>query len=929
MQGSEETLTCDEAWSQSDDSVIAFGPFQLDRARYDLRKDGVPVRLGARAMAILLELTRSAGEILSSRELLRRIWQDTVVEEGTVRVHVALLRKCLRRAAPGDYVQNVTGRGYRFIAPLRSRNAPPAAEVVDPADAAPAMHAHNLPARITSIIGREQTIQSLVERMRSHRFVTIVGAGGSGKTTVAMAVAKRLAADYTHGVWLIDLAACMESRLVTNAIASALGVAPMAAHPLPHLLEWLSTRSMLLVLDNCEHVIEAAAELAETLLRAGPGVHVLTTSREPLRAAGEAVHELASLAVPAESRSHTRAELLQCPAIQLFVERAEACAGVGFNDEELQLVAEICRRLEGNPLAIEITAANVRLVGASSLVTSKGCEWLLSMDGRRTADQRQRSLRDTFNWSYSLLTSAEQAIFRRLAVFTGWFDVDCAVAVVAEGVLNDVDAFESLLALARKSLVQVDTRGEATAYRLLDLPRAYAREKLVEAGEADALKYRHARMWCSVGAAQIHAHVRRGADWVGVFGPRVEDLRAATRWSFRASSASSLRIKLTLTSLWFEFVLAAESPAEPPWPDLYAYVLRGCEGPLLPGLSKLLDHSRNSDQQVDHGRSRPTSALSSLWFERVIMRDYRIAINLAEVLRDRGICGPHESPLMDCMLALAWGYTGDHALACRHGQWALATLSSRVNEGPADILLRCHLRTVVARSLWLLGLPDQAAQVAKQGVEEALHSGNPRMLCTTLLVAISIAIWCGDSALATEYLDRLQSQAEAHSLEYYELWADCLRMILSNPAGSQSLESFQMSADPLNTSQYLDILASLGEELVSGDAMVRAEAGRTGWCTSEILRVKAERLIQAGDHDALSGAEVLLHRALEVARRQDSRSWELRAAMSLARLWKDQKRVREAHQLLATVYSGFTEGHGTADLKTARLLLGQLAEEPS
>ncbi|HEY6645088.1 ATP-binding protein [Povalibacter sp.] len=932
------TPTCNESWPLPGDSIIAFGPFQLDRIRYDLRKDGASIPIGARAMAILLELTRSPGEILSTRELLRRVWQDTVVEEGTVRVHVALLRKSLRKADPGEYVQNVTGRGYRFIAPLRGRNEAVAREGGDPLEPEPPVRVHTLPSRITSVIGREQVILTLVEKVSAHRFVTITGTGGSGKSTVAMAVAQQLAARYAHGVCLVDLAASTEARFVANALASALGVAPLAADPLPHVLECLSKRSLLLVLDNCEHVIEAAARLVETVLRSASRVHILTTSREPLRAAGEAVHDLASLEVPAEHRSYTRAALLRFPAIQLFVARAETYAGVGLNDEELRQVAEICRRLDGNPLAMEITAAHVRLIGASSLVGSLGNELLLSIDGRRTAERRHRSLRDTFDWSYGLLSLAEQATFRRLAVFAGWFDVDCAVATVADSALTEVAAFESLMGLARKSLVQVDTRGEAAAYRLLDLPRTYAREKLVEAGEADVVRHRHARMWCSVGAMQIHGHVRRGADWVGVFGPRIDDLRAATRWSFGASSGSSLRVKLTLMSLWFEFVLAAESPEQPVWPDLYAYILRGGEGSLLSGLGEFLQTSRcwketpvqglTVLQQIDHGRSEQKSALWSLWFERVIKRDYRIAINLSAALRERGSDGrPHESPLMDCLLALAWGYAGDQGSACRHAQWALATLSSGTNVGPAEILLKCHIYTVIARSLWLRGFPDQAIEAVGQGVEAALLAGNPSMLCTTLLIATSIAIWCGDTVSATEYLERLHVQASAHSLEYYELWADCLRMIVNTSCGSQPIESLQLSVDPLSTSQYLDILASLREDLVSRDAMVRAEAGRSGWCTSEILRVKAERLIRDSGHEAFSCAEALLTRALEIARRQHARSWELRASMSLARLWKDQGRVREAQQLLTAVYSMFTEGLGTADLRAARQVIGQLAEE--
>ncbi len=921
----------DEPSSLPGDDVVTFGPFRLDRIRYDLRKGDAAIRIGARAMSLLLELTRQPGEILSTRELLRRVWPGTVVEEGTLRVHVALLRKILRKEDPTrEYVQNVTGRGYRFIAPVQQHESA-VGDAGESSVAEPARHMNNLPSRITSIIGREQVILKLAEKVASQRLVTVTGVGGSGKTTVVIEVAQRVAARFSHGVCFVDLAASTEARFVTNALAAALGIAPLVADPLPHVLEGLSKRSMLLVLDNCEHVVEAAAALVETLLRTAPNVHILTTSREPLRAAGEAVHELASLEVLAENATCTRDALLGCPAIQLFVARAEAYAGVDLTDEELHQVAEICRRLEGNPLAIEITAAHVRLVSVSSLVASMGSE-LLSIDGRRTAERRHRSLRDTFDWSYGLLSSAEQATFRRLSVFAGCFDVECAVAVVADDALTEVVAFESLMGLARKSLMHVDTRRGGDAYRLLDLLRAHAREKLLEAGEEDEVRNRHARMWCSVGAMQIQSLVRRGADWVSVFGPRIADLRAATEWSFSAASGSSLRIKLTLMSMWFEFVLAAESPEQLAWPELHAYILRGCEGSLLSGLDAFLQRPRRWNetahghtvlQQID---SAQKGALWSLWFERVVARDYRIAIKLVGALGERGIgVGAHDSPLMDCMLALACGYAGDQTSATRHSHWALATLSAGPIAAPG-ILLRCHVRTVLARSLWLRGFPDQAVAAAEQSVDEAMLAGSPSMICTTLLVAVTIATLCGDTASAIDHTERLHAQANAHALDYYALWAECLRMIVSAPSGAQLLESLQLSSDPLATSQYLDLLASLREDLVSRDAMVRAEAGRSGWCTSEILRVKAERLILDGSQEAASCAEALLQRALETARRQDARSWELRVSMSLARLWRGHGRTREAQLLLNDAYSRFTEGFGTADVRAAGQLLEELAK---
>lgn len=940
------TTGSNESSCEAGDDIITFGPFQLNRTRYVLLKDGVPVAMGSRAIAILLALTHDAGEILSNRELLRQVWQNTVVEEGTVRVHVALLRKILRDADPdNDYVQNVTGRGYRFVMPVTRRGERVVAAKGGDASVLklpvrPPLRKNNLPPRLTSIIGRVQVIRALAEKVPAQRFVTITGAGGSGKTTVAIGVANALVEAYHHGVCLVDLAAITEDRLVANALASAVGVSPFAADPLPDVLACLSQQSMLLILDNCEHIIEATAKLAERVLRSAPRVHILATSREPLRAAGESVHDLAPLEVLPEQSPHTREQLLACPAIQLFVERAEAYADAELDDEELLQVAEICRRLEGNPLAIEITAAHVRLLGIRTLAATLGNDLFLSIDGRRTAERRHRSLRATFDWSYGLLSTAEQATFRRLSVFAGCFDLECAAAVVADGNLTEVGVFESLMSLARKSLVLADTRAEVVSYRLLGLPKAYAREKLVEAGEQEIIRHRHAQMWSTVGAAQIQAHVRQGAEWVSVFGPRIEDLRAATRWSFASSCGSSLSTKLTLTSLWFEFVLAAESSGEPAWAELYGYILRGSEGALLSRLESVLESCRRKRktpvhdltvlQQIALDPSEQKTALWSLWFERVIKRDYRIAINLSNAARERGARGrAHESALVDRMLAVAYHYAGDQVSACRHAQWALDTAGAGASDGPMDALLRCHTRTILARALWLRGFPDRALEVAHRSIEEAERSGSHRMLCTTLLIAIAVAIWCGNTVTAQRFLERMNEHSTAHSLMYHQLWSECLRMILAAPAGLQAIQPLQLSADPLTTSQYLDILGSLKEELVSADAMVRAEAGRTGWCTAEILRVKAERLLRERGREAAACAEVLLHRALETSRRHGARSWELRTAMSLARLWKDQARVPEARELLIAVYARFSEGFDTVDLAAAGQLLQALESKES
>jgi len=941
------TSGMDESLPSSGDDILTFGPFLLSRTRRMLLKDGVPLPVGSRAIAILIALTENVGEILSNRELLQRVWPHNIVEEGTVRVHIALLRRALREADPKvEYVQNVTGRGYRFVAPVSPQRALPLwKDVKELPVSSPTVlrlpvrqpsRKNNLPHRLTPIIGREESIRTLADRVALQRFVTITGPGGSGKTTVAVGVADTLAGSYAHGVCFVDLASVTEQRLVASALASALGVAPLAEDPLPDVLAYLSKQSLLIILDNCEHVIEESARLAERVLRGAPQVHVLATSREPLRAVSESVYDLEPLDVPTPESVRSRVQLLNFSAIQLFVERAGVYADTELDDDDLRLVAEICQRLAGNPLAIEITAAHVRLLGMKVLAASMKNDLYLTIGGRRTAARRHQTLRATFDWSYGLLSPTEQTVFRRLSVFVGGFDLDCAVAVVASPDLTYIAVFESLMSLARKSLIVADAADGKVLYRLLDLPHAYAREKLRDANELTATQHRHAQMWCTVGAAQIQAHVQQRADWASIFGPRMQDLRAATRWCFSSASSSSLSTKLTLSSLWFEFVLVAESVGQFAWKNLYTDILRSSEGALLSRLEDVLENVRVRNeagmreitvvQQIALGETEQKVALWSLWFERAIKRDYRIAINLSEAACQRGARSrAHAAPLMDRMLAVAHHYAGEQALACQHAEWALNTPDTTVPAGALASLQQCHTRTILARSLWLRGFADQALAASLQSVAEARHAGNPRLLCMTLLVATAVATWCGNTVEAKFALMQLQEESAAHSLEYHQLWADCLQEILIKPAGgSQVLEPLQFSADPVRSSQYLDVLGSLREHLVSTDSIVRAESGRGGWCTSEILRVKAERLLRENAPNSTSEAEALLQAALETARRQGALSWELRVAMSLARLWRELRMPRP-QDLLAAVYDRFTEGFDTADLKAARQLLKELA----
>ena len=504
-----------DEYSPPGEDIVGFGPFQLNRTKRVLTKGGRPIAMGSRAMEILLALTEQAGAILSHRELLRRVWPNIIVEDGTVRVHVALLRKVLRQAAPNsDYVHNVTGRGYSFVAPItRQRRA------AEP----PGMHSanstvlklplrvpsrrNNLPHLITSVIGREKTTRALAERVTRERFVTVTGPGGSGKTVVAIVAANSLAPAHANGVCFVDLATVKRPQELWSMLASALGLSA-EADPLPEILASLSRQSMLMVLDNCEHWVDIASHLAESVLQSCPQVNILATSREPLRASREFVYELTPLELPAAFDRVSRKDLMEYPAIQLFVERAGSYAGTPLQDEELWLVADVCRRSAGNPLAIEISASQVRWLGLKALSTGLQDAMYLSIEGRRTAERRHRTLRASFEWSYGLLSNEEQAVFRRLSVFAGSFNPDRVATVIADERVTHRIVLECLFSLARKSLIIANATHAEVLYRLDDLTRTYAAEKLQQAQEFPFTHRRHSQMWRRVGVEQIQAHAR-------------------------------------------------------------------------------------------------------------------------------------------------------------------------------------------------------------------------------------------------------------------------------------------------------------------------------------------------------------------------------------------------------------------------------------
>lgn len=464
---------------------VSFGPFRLVPAERLLEREGAPVAVGSRALEILIFLVAHAGEVVGKRDLISHVWPRAAVDESGLRVHITGLRKSIGDGKDGArYVTNVAGRGYCFVAPItRGRNQ----QAIAAQKAQSSNLAQQLPTRLMRMIGRDKAIRTISTQLINQRFVTLVGPGGIGKTTVAIAVGHALVSVFDGAIFFLDLGSLSDPGLVATNLASTLGLTLHAPDTLASLLAFLRDRQLLLVLDNCEHLIDDVARLAEQLFNHAPQVHILATSREALRVEGEKVHRLSPLDSPSAYTGLSAAEIQSYPAIQLFMDRAVASGGsVELSETDVHVVAMICKRLDGIALAIEIVAGLVGAFGISGTAALLDCRFrLLRQQGRRTAHPRQRTLNALLDWSYNLLPECERFILCKLVFFSGAFTLDAAQAVAMERGVRESEVIETINSLVAKSLISTAIDDGKVFYRLLEATRAYVLEKLTESGETE------------------------------------------------------------------------------------------------------------------------------------------------------------------------------------------------------------------------------------------------------------------------------------------------------------------------------------------------------------------------------------------------------------------------------------------------------------
>jgi predicted ATPase/DNA-binding winged helix-turn-helix (wHTH) protein len=465
---------------------LRFGPFELSSSQRTLRRDGQVLALGGRALDILIYLAERPGEVIAKQELIDRVWSDVTVEEGSLRVHVAAIRKALGDGQFGNrYIANVKGRGYSFVGTVL-----PLASTEGRSDGP--RHPGRLTARPLMLIGRETVISEVRDKLREKRFVTLLGLGGIGKTTIALAVGRAAAEEFGREVYFVDLENLTDPRHVAGAVATSLGLALKSKNPALELVDLVRSRKLLVVLDSCEHVIEAAASLAEQLYRQTEDIQVLATSRELLKVEGEHCYRVVPLDCPPDGSTQSANAVLRYPAAQLFVQRVAARAGsFALTDEQAPYVAEMCRKLDGIPLAIELAAGQVAALGIKGTAGLLVSRLELLRLRRRTVIPRQRTLKATLDWSHDLLSDMEKIVLRRIAIFGGHFHLEAAQRIAAESGSGSPEIADAIAGLFEKSLLATRFCRGQPRYRLLNTTRAYALGKLQEHGEVDLISGRH------------------------------------------------------------------------------------------------------------------------------------------------------------------------------------------------------------------------------------------------------------------------------------------------------------------------------------------------------------------------------------------------------------------------------------------------------
>ncbi len=907
-------------------------------------------------MDLLVALVMRAGQVIGKRDLLSTVWPDVTVDEGSLRVHVAALRKALGEGTDGSrFIANVPGRGYCFVAPVwRGTDAPSDSEnMKNPENAALGALAP-YPARV---IGRTSEVLGVVDRLETRNFVTVVGPGGIGKTTVVVA-ACHVWQDRTRSqVVFVDLSTIAEDGLVPSALGLAFRIPVSSADPVASLAAHYRDKDMLVVLDNCEHVIAQIAPIVERMLSLMANVKILASSREPLRTDGENVFRLGPLEYPPETEEMTTAEILAFPAVALFLDRAAGTIDANtLSPDDAHSIADICRKVGGLALAVVLAAGQVEGLGIGPVATMLDKHVGLSWHGRRTAPPRQQSLIATLEWSCRFLSENERHVLDRISTFTGMFDLEAACAVAAGNSVTVPLVIDALDYLVSKSLVTPVIGGGLVRYRLPETTRAYILETFRTNPEFSATARRHAQHFTKL--LQKHAaQVDSGRTERNTFAEHVGNIRVALKWSFEAEdTATAIPLATTAAPLMLRHSVLDECRH---WTGM-ALALLGknfrqsrteMELRTYYGLAAMFTGGSNSDVYRAFARAleiaedlgdadQAIGLIGGLHIVRMKMSDpigglayAERGASLAEKMADTA--GQAQA---DWMIIAAHHISGklDQVEAYRPRAFSHPPLSHRANTLHFGFDLRSPAICALARNQWLRGRFREAKAEAIQALKEgATADPIPKSFILSWIAPILIGL--GETAMADEAVNQLLTHSTRFSVYPYHLVGLNLRgqLDLTTSDEAVDMDAFRertfliedLGFGVHNLEFHCVLASGLARQGRYDDALqiIKLALGRIDrlgetFMSPEVYRLNGEILDWVST--SMSGTpNTWRQRALDLARRQGAAIWELRAAASVVRSENERGVSEKSLSDLQDVMTRFADQPATKEIQSADALL--------
>ncbi|KAA1177264.1 ATPase [Rhizobium tropici] len=856
-----------------------FGDFRVLPEGQALLHKEQPVALGGRGFDILTLLVGRAGEVVSKAELFAHVWPDYIVHDHNLKVNVGNLRRTLAKLDPAtEYIATIAGRGYKFVAVVESDHPAAARHIAS-------INSHRTaPPQVRRLLGRDDAIRKISEQLDQPGYVTIVGPGGAGKTSLAVTVAQHCCGA-AEAIAFVDLSTVSDPRFVVPAIASALGISLGFDDPIAGVIDVLRSSNLLLIIDNCEHVIAMAATIVERISSEVPAARILATSREPLRTRHEQIHFLSGLAYPDQSKALSASDALQFPAVQLFITKAHGSGLTEPTDDYVRSVVSICTRLEGLALAIELAAGTAGVLAPEAIEDLFKDGFDSMSRGARDAPLRHQTLEATLDWSYRLLPDREAVLLDLLSVFSGRFNADDVEAMYSAGALEPMTGRDALSQLVAKSLVSSDYDGGTVNYRLAESTGTYAARRLFGSPYREKARRQFAvRIRDKLQIAEREWSSQTSREWLRRYRRQIDDVRAAIGWAFDPAGDAELGVELVVAAL-------------PLWQELSAF------REMLAAIDLVGEHSAALSGLAPLGRTKLSTAQAwamtlarhmhpqtdNAWRESILhatgSRDSEFQI--------RSVCGqavflaysgrPRTAlrSMNDFAAAkgLNWATAPDGKRLLAHIQIYAGELTSasghlgalmddwgELEDGYGlsrfQVDLPVAIRLSQAFLSWLQGDTDRASNLVGRAIDRAADLDHMISLGNAIsLAALPIAFVEGDLEAAAQLQQQLAEVSRRESVGIYEGTAKFFAGAIQSARGDDAGFTFMQDSItgllrgswrvrvPFYRSLMAEAYIKAGEMQLAEDSL-RAVLGEIGireerWCHPDLWRVAG--MIEAGN----------------------------------------------------------------------------------